>query len=95
CHGHTDAQQLPKISDGRTTVFYCCDLIPTVSHLPLPYIMSYDLRPVQTLEEKKRMIPRAWEENWIFFFEHDPAVEAVRIGRAEKGFSVKERLTLD
>lgn len=95
CRGHTDAQQLPKISDGQTTVFYCCDLIPTVSHLPLPYIMSYDLRPVQTLEEKKRLIPWGWEENWIFFFEHDPVVEAVRVGRAEKGFSVKERLTLD
>ncbi|MFQ5798754.1 MAG: MBL fold metallo-hydrolase [Bacteroidota bacterium] len=95
CHGHTDAQQLPKISDGQTTVFYCCDLIPTASHLPLPYIMSYDLRPLQTLEEKKRFVSRACEENWILFFEHDPVIEAARIGRTDKGFVLKERLTLD
>lgn len=93
CNGHTDAQQLPRVSDGRTTVFYCCDLIPTASHLPLPYIMSYDLRPLQTLDEKKRLISKACEEDWILFFEHDPIIEAARIARTEKGFSISERLS--
>ncbi len=95
CHGHTDAQQLPKISDGKTTILYCCDLIPTTSHIPFPYIMSYDLRPLQTLEEKKRLIPRACEEGWILCFEHDPLVEAARIGPTDKGFAITERIALD
>lgn len=94
CDGHTSAQQLPRISDGRTTIFYCCDLIPTASHLPLPYIMSYDLRPLQTLEEKRRILSRAFEEHWTLFLEHDPFVEAVRLGEAERGFVVREKLTL-
>src|SRR5574341_47980 len=57
CNGHTAAQQLPKISDGKTTVLFCCDLIPTVSHLPYPYVMAYGLRPLSTIQEKKKALP--------------------------------------
>ncbi len=86
-NGHTAAQQLPKISDGNTTLLYCCDLFPTTSHIPLPYIMAYDLRPLTTLEEKKRILGRAVDEEWILFFEHDPVTVAGRASRTDKGFT--------
>ncbi len=86
-NGHTTAQQLPLISDGKTTLLYCCDLFPTTSHIPLPYIMGYDLRPLVTLEEKKRILQNAVENDWILFFEHDPSTPAGRVVRREKGFT--------
>jgi glyoxylase-like metal-dependent hydrolase (beta-lactamase superfamily II) len=92
CNGHTMAQQLPKITDGTTTLLFCCDLVPTTSHIPFPYIMGYDLRPLVTLEEKKRLLPQAEKEGWILFFEHDPETTAVTLQRTEKGLSIKEKL---
>ncbi len=85
-NGHTAAQQLPKISDGKTTLLYCCDLFPTTSHIPLPYIMAYDIRPLMTLEEKKKILSKAVEEDWILFFEHDPVTIAGKVKPSEKGF---------
>ena len=93
CNGHTSAQQLPKITDGKNTLLFCCDLIPTTSHIPFPYIMGYDLRPLVTMEEKKRIIPLAEKEGWILFFEHDPETIAVTLQKTEKGFAIKEKLT--
>ena len=61
-NGHTAAQQLPRISDGTRTILYCCDLFPTTSHIPLPYIMAYDLRPLTTLDEKKKILKMAVDE---------------------------------
>ena len=90
-NGHTTSQQLPRISDGKTTLLFCCDLIPTASHVPLPYIMAYDVRPLTTLEEKRRVLPQAFEENWILFLEHDPHVPAIRLKQTEKGFAAGER----
>ena len=92
--GHTSAQQLPKISDGKTTVLFCCDLLPTVAHIPWPYVMAYDVRPLVTLEEKKRILTQAYDEHWILFLEHDPSAEAITIKPTEKGFMVDRRLTL-
>lgn len=94
CNGHTSAQQLPKISDGKTTMLFCCDLVPTASHVPLPYIMAYDVRPLVTLEEKKKILPRACEEGWILFLEHDPETEAVTLKKTEKGLAVDRRFAL-
>jgi glyoxylase-like metal-dependent hydrolase (beta-lactamase superfamily II) len=91
-HGHTRALQCPIISDGTTTLFYCADLVPTVAHVQLPWIMAYDLRPLTTLEEKRTVLRDAVEQNWIMFFEHDPTVAAGRVLRAGKGFAV-ERLS--
>jgi glyoxylase-like metal-dependent hydrolase (beta-lactamase superfamily II) len=85
-NGHTASQQLPKISDGTTTLLYTCDLFPTVAHLHLPYIMAYDLRPLVTLEEKRKTLEAAVEEGWILFFEHDPDTVAGRVSRNEKGY---------
>lgn len=95
CNGHTSAQQLPKISDGRTTMLFCCDLVPTVSHVPLPYIMAYDVRPLVTLEEKKRILQRACEEQWILFLEHDPTTEAITLKKTEKGLAVDQKLSMN
>ncbi|MCZ6776703.1 MAG: MBL fold metallo-hydrolase [Ignavibacteria bacterium] len=91
-HGHTTALQCPLITDGTTTVFYCADLIPTTSHLALPWIMAYDLMPLVTLEEKKTILNQAVDESWIIFFEHDPQVEAARVIRTEKGIVVDTKI---
>ncbi|MBI1804436.1 MAG: MBL fold metallo-hydrolase [Ignavibacteriae bacterium] len=94
-NGHTAAQQLPKISDGRTTLLYCCDLFPTTSHIPLPYIMAYDLRPLTTLEEKKKILHQAVDEDWILFFEHDPKTVAGKITRTDKGYTFGSPVMFD
>ncbi|MFN0158960.1 MAG: MBL fold metallo-hydrolase [Bacteroidota bacterium] len=93
-NGHTTALQCPVITDGRTTLFYCADLMPTTSHVNLPWIMAYDLRPLVTLEEKRRILTQAVEESWVLFFEHDPVTEAARVMRTEKGFVLDSPLTL-
>lgn len=84
-HGHTSALQCPVVSDGKTTLFYCADLIPLTAHIQLPWIMAYDLRPLVTLEEKRRLLADAADRQWILFFEHDPDVVAARVRRSEKG----------
>ncbi len=94
CNGHTNAQQLPKISDGKTTMLFCCDLIPTVSHVPWPYVMAYDVRPLVTIEEKKKILTRAYQEGWILFLEHDPKIEAITLKPTEKGFAVDRTLKI-
>jgi glyoxylase-like metal-dependent hydrolase (beta-lactamase superfamily II) len=94
-NGHTAAQQLPKISDGTTTLLFCCDLFPTIHHVPLPYIMAYDLRPLTTLEDKRRILEQAANEKWTLFFEHDPSVAAGTVRRTEKGFVFGSEVNLD
>jgi glyoxylase-like metal-dependent hydrolase (beta-lactamase superfamily II) len=94
-HGHTTALQTPLLSDGRTTLLFCADLIPMAPHVQLPWIMAYDLRPLVTLEEKRRILHAATEEGWILVFEHDPQVAAATIRRGDKGFEIREQLRLD
>lgn len=94
-NGHTTAQQLPLISDGDNTLLFCCDLIPTVSHIPLPYIMAYDLRPMTTLEEKRRILGSAEREGWILFLEHDPGVAACRVKQGERGIVYDSPVRID
>ncbi len=93
-YGHTHGMQLPKISDGQSTLLYCADLIPTASHIPLPWIMAYDNNPLITLEEKKRLLPKAVKENWILVFEHDPFRPAGTVVETEKGFALGEEIFL-
>jgi len=94
-NGHTAAQQLPIISDGKTSLLYCCDLFPTTSHIPLPYIMAYDLRPLTTLEEKKKVLSSAVDEEWILFFEHDPETVAGKVKPVEKGYAFDTPVAMD
>lgn len=90
--GHTFGQQMIKVQDGNETILYCADLIPTVAHIPLPYIMGYDLQPLITLEEKKRYLPQIYDEGWVLFFEHDPNVIMAKVEKREKGFMLGEKL---
>jgi len=90
-NGHTFGQQLLKISDSKNTILYCCDLFPTTSHIPLPYVMGYDLQPLITVTEKKKILPVAVEENWKLFFEHDPETVLATVINTDKGFKVGEK----
>ena len=94
-HGHTTALQCPVISDDHHSVFYCADLMPTISHIAHAWIMAYDLRPVVTLEEKKKILREAVDRNWILFFEHDPNTEAVTLKETEKGIVMDAACTFE
>lgn len=91
-NGHTFAQQLIKISDSSNTIFYCGDLFPTTSHIPLPYVMGYDLQPLTTVGEKKNILIKAIDENWKLFFEHDPDTALATVKKDEKGFKINEKM---
>lgn len=78
--GHTDGLMHPIISDSKKTLFYGADIFPTAAHIPIPWVMSYDLRPVQTVKEKTTLLKKMYGEEWILFFEHDPFYQACTIG---------------
>lgn len=92
-HGHTFFQQMIKIHDTSNTVLYCGDLFPFTSHIPLPYVMGYDLQPLVTVKEKKKILPQAIDENWKLFFEHDPEVLMATVSQSPTGFSINEVYT--
>lgn len=94
-HGHTPAQQLPKIGGGGETLFYCGDLVPTTYHLPTPYVMAYDLQPVVSMEEKVKMLTKAAAEGWILFFEHDAGVAACRVVEENGRFRTGEPISFE
>ena len=85
-NGHTKAQQLPQITDGEKSLFFCADLVPTKAHINFPYVMGYDNFPLTTLEEKKKYIPKFFEEKWMLFLEHDPIDALVILEQTERGF---------
>jgi glyoxylase-like metal-dependent hydrolase (beta-lactamase superfamily II) len=93
-NGHTPGLQMVKIQDSSQTLFYCGDLMPTTTHLALPYIMGYDLFPLTTLEEKQRYLEQACSEDWIIVFEHDPNIGAVRIRRGNKRMEIREAVQI-
>ncbi|MFN7911299.1 MAG: MBL fold metallo-hydrolase [Bacteroidota bacterium] len=90
-YGHTEAMQLPIIKYKNTTIAYMADLIPSAAHLPLPYVMGYDMRPLETLKEKKEVLEKAVEQNWLLYFEHDAQIECVSLERTEKGIRMKNQ----
>jgi glyoxylase-like metal-dependent hydrolase (beta-lactamase superfamily II) len=91
-YGHTPGMQMIKISDSKNTLLYCADLFPTASHIPVPWVMAYDNNPLITIEEKKRLLPKVLEENWILFFEHDPFRAAGTVELNDRGYSLKEEI---
>ncbi|MBI4211422.1 MAG: MBL fold metallo-hydrolase [Deltaproteobacteria bacterium] len=93
-HGHTAYQQLPKISDGPSTLFFCADEIPTSAHLAPPCILAYDNFPLTTLEEKKRLLEQATDQRWMLFFEHCPLMAACIPIKTDKGYAIGETVTL-
>jgi glyoxylase-like metal-dependent hydrolase (beta-lactamase superfamily II) len=84
-YGHTEAMMMPKITIGDKTVIFCADSMPASYHVPMPYVMSYDIRPMDTLKEKEWLLSEAAANGWILFFEHDPYLEAATIKKDEKG----------
>jgi glyoxylase-like metal-dependent hydrolase (beta-lactamase superfamily II) len=84
-NGHTEAMYVPIVTHPEAVVIYCADLIPSSHHIGLPYIMAYDIRPLDTLAEKARLLEYALEQDAILVFEHDPAVEACRLTRSSSG----------
>jgi glyoxylase-like metal-dependent hydrolase (beta-lactamase superfamily II) len=93
-NGHTRAMMLPQIKyKGRTLVFMA-DLLPSAGHIPLPYIMGYDMFPLTTLNEKKSFLKEAVENDFILFFEHDPVHECCNLQQTERGIRPKDYFNL-
>lgn len=93
-NGHTESMMLPLIEFNGNTLAYMADLIPSAGHLPIPYVMGYDVRPLDTLHEKSTVLNKALENNWLLMFEHDPIIECVSLERTEKGIRAKDKIQL-
>ncbi|PYF72690.1 MBL fold metallo-hydrolase [Pedobacter nutrimenti] len=93
-YGHTDAMMLPQIKYKDKTIVYMADLLPSTGHIPLPYVMAYDMFPLQTLTEKKAFLEEAAENNYILYLEHDPVNECCTLQQTEKGIRLKETFRL-
>jgi glyoxylase-like metal-dependent hydrolase (beta-lactamase superfamily II) len=97
--GHTEKMMIPHIQYKDKTIVFCADLIPTAGHLPLPYVMGYDTRPLLTMPEKTKFLTAAAENNYYLFLEHDAHNEIITVEMTEKGvrlaavFSCQEILT--
>lgn len=87
-HGHTESQQIVTVADDETTLVYVADLLPTRHHLAPAWTMAYDIRPLQTIEEKRAFLRRAANEEWNLFFEHDPDVAVGNVKDVDRGFEV-------
>lgn len=85
-NGHTISQQILKISDPTNTFLFCADLIPTMYHIPIPYVMGYDIQPLETIKEKQKYLQKAVDENWKLIFGHDHINALATVKKTEKGF---------
>ena len=93
--GHTEKQMLPMIQYQGKTIVFAADLIPTVGHLPIPYVMGYDTRPLLTLEEKASFLDRAVANDFLLFLEHDAENELISLEQTAKGVRCKESFLFD
>ncbi len=93
-NGHTEAMMLPLIKYKEKKILYLADLVPSAGHIPIPYVMGYDVRPLETLREKTELLGRAAKEDWVLFFEHDSVNECCRVEETEKGVRKKEVFSL-
>ena len=84
-NGHTESMMLPQIKYKDKTIVYMADLLPSAGHIPLPYVMAYDMFPLTTMQEKKAFLNEALAENYILFFEHDVQVECCDLKNTERG----------
>lgn len=92
--GHTEAMMLPEINYKGKTIIYMADLLPSAAHIPIPYVMAYDMFPLTTLNEKKSFITEAQQNDYILFFEHDPLIECCNLVLTEKGIRKNESFLL-
>ncbi|TYA74202.1 MBL fold metallo-hydrolase [Seonamhaeicola marinus] len=88
--GHTDKQMIPMINYKGKTICFMADLLPTAGHLPLPYVMGYDTRPLLTLDEKEKFLNLAAENAYYLFLEHDAHNEIITVKKTEKGVRLKD-----
>lgn len=89
-NGHTEKMMIPHIQYQDKTIVFCADLIPTSGHLPLPYVMGYDTRPLLTMPEKSKFLMNCAENNFYLFLEHDAHNEIITVEKTEKGIRLKE-----
>lgn len=93
-NGHTDQMMVPMIKYKDKTICYMADLLPSTGHIPLPYVMGYDTRPLITMEEKGRFLDEAADKNYILFLEHDPVNECCTVKQTEKGVRLDRTFSL-
>jgi glyoxylase-like metal-dependent hydrolase (beta-lactamase superfamily II) len=92
--GHTDSMMLPLIPYKNTQILFCADLIPSAAHLSIPWVMAYDMQPMETLHEKKEILQLAADHHWVLFFEHDPHIECATVQHTDKGVRLKTTFAL-
>ena len=93
-YGHTAGLLHPVITDGNKSIFYGADIIPMVAHIPIPWVMAYDIQPAVTVKEKEKLLTKIVDENWFLFFGHDPNVQACTVQLDGKHFKLKEAITI-
>lgn len=94
-NGHTEAMMLPQINYKGKTIVYMADLLPSSGHIPIPYVMAYDMFPLTTLHEKKSFLKEAVDSNYILFFEHDPVNECCSLQQTDKGIRAGQFFRLE
>jgi len=94
-NGHTEAMMLPQIDYKGRTIVFMADLLPSHGHLPIPYVMAYDMFPLTSLQEKKSFLKEAIENDYILFFEHDPLYECCDLKNTERGVRAKSFFKLE
>ena len=93
--GHTEKQMIPHIQYKGKTIVFCGDLLATAGHIPIPYVMGYDTRPLLTMDEKTKFMNAAADHNYYLFLEHDAHHQIITVERTEKGVRLKEVLRCD
>lgn len=94
-NGHTEAMMIPKIRYRGITIVFMADLLPATAHIPIPYIMAYDMQPLVSMQEKKVFLKEAMENGYVLFFEHDPVNECCTLQQTDKGIRVKSTFRLE
>jgi glyoxylase-like metal-dependent hydrolase (beta-lactamase superfamily II) len=89
-YGHTEAMMLPQINYNGRTIVYMADLLPAAAHIPIPYVMAYDMFPLTTLMEKKAFLKEAVENDYVLMFEHDPTIAFCTLQGTERGIRMKD-----
>ena len=93
-YGHTEGLMHPVISDGNNTLFYGADIFPLAAHIPIPWVMAYDIQPVITMQEKADLLTQMYENNWVLFLEHDPKIQACNIGWNGRQYHMKNKVVI-
>ena len=93
-NGHTEAQMIPHITYKDKTIVFAADLLPSSGHIPLPYVMGYDTRPLLTLTEKEKFLKKAAEQEYILFLQHDNYNECCSVEQTDRGVRLKDTFKL-